>query len=160
MADTTFCRIRCPHLCPWEYFRKEKKDFALLYQVVVSLGKPFRILSFDGPFKGSAADVTILRETIKPQLFSDELVMCDKGYLQEEQCWCPPSGPIQSLSTRDKFGRRCVTRIRQLNERVIGRLKMWGMMRRKWNLSWRLHKSCAHVVSRLTQLELILFPLT
>lgn len=121
LCDTTFCRIRQPYLSPWEYFRKEKKDFALLYQVVVSLGKPFRILSFEGPFKGSAADVSIFRSTIKPQLLEEEYVMCDKGYFQEEKCWCPPTGFIQGLSDEQKFHRRAVTRIRQLNERLIGR---------------------------------------
>ena len=114
-----------------------------MYQVVCSLGKPFRFLSFDGPFKGAAADVSIIRATIIPKLLPDERVMCDKGYWQEEKCWCPPTGSMNSLSNEQKLERRKVTRIRQLNERLIGRLTMWGFFKRKWRSSWRLNELCA-----------------
>jgi hypothetical protein len=138
----------------WEYFNKDKKDFGFLYQVACSLGKPFRILSFDGPFKGSAADVSIMRLTIVPQLLEGEKVMCDKGYWQEEHCWTPPIGSIQNLSRNEKIERRKVTRIRQLNERLIGRLKTWGVLKRRWSSSFDFHKLCAHVATKLTNLSL------
>ena len=131
-----------------------------MYQVVCSLGKPFRILSFDGPFKGSAADVSIMRNTILSKLKKDEFVMCDKGYRQEERCWCPPSGKVATMSAEDKIKRRAVTIIRQLNERIIGRIVTWGFFKRKWNKSGSFHKLCAHVAARLTQLEVLMFPLT
>jgi hypothetical protein len=160
-VDTTFARIRQPYLNPWEYYNAHKKDYCLVYQVVASLGKPFRIISFEGPFKGSASDVSIFRDTIIPQLEPDEKVMTDRGYYQEtERCWFPPVGPIQSLSREQKIKRREVTRIRQLNERVIGRLKFWGFFNRRWNYGFDFHELCAHVVARLTNLELMLFPLT
>ncbi len=102
------------------------------------------MLSFAGP---AAADISIMRSTIFPLLQENEQIMCDKGYRQEEKCWCPPSGKIGSMSEEDKFKRRLVTHIRQLNERIIGRLTSWGIFKRKWNKGFRLHKICAHVAA-------------
>ena len=151
--------ITRPYLSEWEYFSSSKQDHGLVYQVVCSLGKPFRILSFDGPFKGSAADVSIFRSTIVPLLKEKEKVMTDRGYYQEQTyCWSPPTG--KPLSESEKIERRKVTCIRHLNERVIGRVNNWGCMTRRWRHSWELHSECAQVVSRLTQLELHAFPLT
>ena|SRR6185312_4637445 len=149
-----------PSLSPWEYYNKDKKGYGLVYQLVVSLGKPFRILSFNGPFKGAAADVSILRSTVYKSMREDEMVMCDKSYRFEAKCWCPPEGEIDSLSNEEKYKRREVTRIRHIVERVIGRLKMWGIFSKKWNKGWRLHKLCANAAARLSQLELHAFPLT
>jgi hypothetical protein len=50
------------------------RTFGLLYQVIVSLGQPFRILAFDGPFKGSAADVSIFRGSTLRRLLPGERV--------------------------------------------------------------------------------------
>jgi hypothetical protein len=131
-----------------------------LYQVVCSLGKPFRILSFEGPFKGSAADVSIIRETIIPLLRENEKVMCDKGYYQEEKCWCPPTGAMNQLSAEEKLKRRKVTRIRQINERLNNRITFWGCFKKRWQCNWKLQRMCAHVAAKLTQLELYVHPLT
>jgi hypothetical protein len=159
-VDTTFVRIAKPTLSSWEYYNTHKHDFVLIYQVVCSLGKPFRILSFDGPFKGSAADVSIIRDTVVPSLKSREKVMCDKGYWQEERCWCPPTGAMKKLSVEDKIKRRKVTRIRQLIERLIGRIKTWGCFKKRWRSGYSFHKLCATVAAKLTQLQLRVQPLT
>lgn len=160
LVDTTFVRIRQPYLNPWEYYNNNKKDYGLLYQVVMSLGKPFRIISFDGPFKGSAADVSIFRDTIKEKLIPGEKVMTDKGYYQDERCWHPPLGHINSLSIAEKIKRRNVTRIRQLNERGICRVSFWGVFKRRWHYGFDYHELCANVAVGITNLELILNPLT
>jgi hypothetical protein len=160
IADTTFCRINRPYLSRWEYYNKDKHDHGLVYQVVCSLGKPFRILSFDGPFKGSAADVSIIRKTIIPKLLPEERILCDKSYWRETKCWCPPLGEIKGMTNEQKEERRNVTNLRQLVERVIGRLKTWGCLKKRWKFSWELHELCAKVVAKLTQLELYVFPLT
>lgn len=78
LADTKFVKTSTPYLNSWHYYKVNKNTYGLVYQVVVSLGKPFRILSFDGPYKGAASDVSIIRDTIIPKLQPDELVMCDK----------------------------------------------------------------------------------
>lgn len=159
--DTTFARIKQPHLHPWEYYNSHKEDFTLQYQLTASLGKPFRILSFEGPYKGSAADVSVFRETLVPLMKDKEKVMTDKGYWQDEvHCWCPPLGEISTMSLENKIKRRKVTRIRQLNERMIGRLKFWGLFKKRWNYTWEFHEICAHVIAKLTQLELLASPLT
>ncbi len=149
-----------PEMSPWEYYNVNKNAYGYLYQIGASLGKPFQFVSFDGPFKGSAADVSIIRSTLVPQLEKDEIIMCDKGYRHESRCWCPPEGNIGSMCAEDKAKRREVTKIRQLNERVIGRLVLWGVFKRKWSQGWRFHKLCAHVAARITQLELHAYPLT
>lgn len=156
LCDTVFVPITRPYLSEWEYYNQHKADHGFLYQVVCSLGKPFRILSFDGPFKGSAADVSIFRSTIVPLLRENEKVMTDRGYYQETTyCWSPPTHQFEN-----GLERRKVTAIRHLNERVIGRLTMWGCMKLRWNHSWQFHAQCAHVIAKLTQLELIVFPLS
>lgn len=128
--DTTFVTITRPQLNTWEYYNKAHKTFGLLYQVIVSLGSPFRILAFDGPFKGSASDVSIFRGSTLNRLIADERVMCDKGYVSEEKCWTPPIGSMTTLTQEQKLERRKVTRIRQLNERLIGRLVTWGIFKK------------------------------
>jgi hypothetical protein len=160
LVDTTFVEMNTPILNPWEYYSSNKNAYGLVYQVCASLGKPFRILSFDGPFKGSAADVSILRSTLIPKLRKGEKIMCDKGYRYEEKCWCPPTGKMATLSKEDKIRRREVTKIRQLNERVINRIWKWGLFQRKWTKTIKLHKLCAHTAARLTQLELYAHRLT
>ncbi len=157
--DTTFVRIRRPYFHPWEYFNQDKKDFGITYQVTVSLGKPFRILSFEGPFKGSAADVSVFRSTLKPKLLDGEKVMTDKGYWQDDQCWTPPTGNFAKMPINVKIRRRKVTIIRHLNERGIGRLTFWGIFKRRWNSSFSRHELAAKVTARLAHLELHHFPL-
>lgn len=137
-----------------------KKDHGLLYQVVVSLGKPFRIISFEGPYKGAAADVSIFRATILPHLLEGEKVMCDKGYIQEERCWCPPGGSYSDLTLQQKIDRRQVTSIRHLVERVICVLKSFGFLRRRWGSSFEDHELATMVIAKLTQLLLYTHELT
>jgi hypothetical protein len=86
--------------------------------------------------------------------------MTDKGYYQEEKCWCPPTGKMGNLTVEEKIKRRKVTSIRQLNERLIGRLTFWGCFKKKWRYDWSLHELCAKVAAKLTQLEVYTFPLT
>lgn len=162
LVDSTFCRISRPFSSTWEYYSKSKNAHGFVYQVVSSLGKPYRILSFEGPFKGGAADVSILRDTLVPHLKKNEKVMTDKGYWQEsEYCWTPPTGSMNQMSGEDKVKRRKVTRIRNLNERLIGRLKFWGFFNKDlWTNNWRLHELCAQAAARLTNLELQYHPLT
>jgi hypothetical protein len=140
-------------LSSWEYYSKDKHAFGLKYQVICSLGKPFRILSVCGPFKGSAADVSIFRSTIPPMLTKDERVLGDRGYWQEtEHILCPPVGNITSLTTEEKIERRSVTRVRHLIERVFARLKQWTVLTKKWHLGWRFHEDCFFVCAGLTNL--------
>ena len=93
-------------------------------------------------------------------LREDEKIIGDKGYRQEEKCWCPPAGKINELSVEEKIERRKVTRIRQITERMIGRITSWGVFKRKWNKNFFFHKLCAHVAARFTQLEVHAYPLT
>jgi len=160
LCDTMFVKITRPYLKDWEYYNSGKNAYGIWFQIVCSLGKPFRILSFEGPFKGAAADVSIFRSTVLPLLLPNEKVMCDKGYKNEERCWCPPEGKIGSLSLEDKIKRREVTAIRHTVERAIGRMRVWGVMQRRWSEDLGLITLCATVVAKLTQLDLYIHPLT
>lgn len=148
---------RTPYLCPYFYYNINKHAYGLLYQV--SLSYPVRILDFSGPFKGSCSDVSIFRATLLPRLRERELVMCDKGYLAEKRCWTPPKGKFQSLSQEDKGKSIEVTKIRQVNERVIERTKEYGVMTKKWTLDFEYHGLCAKSAAKLTQLQLYTNPL-
>ncbi len=160
MVDTTFVPIRKPYLRPYYYYSPNKKEYGLLYQVTVSIGKPYRIVDFSGPYKGSGADVTIMRESLLPSLEENEKVLCDKAYLREIACITPPQGKYQTLSREGKGKFIEVTKVRQLNERVIGRIKQWGVMVKKWQLDFDFHELCARCAAKLTQLQLYITPLT
>ena len=84
--------------------------------------------------------------------------MADKAYVSEEKCWTPPLGSMASMSPENKLKRRKVTRIRHLNERVIGRLVTWGVWKKAWHFDSDFHKLCAEVSAYLTQLELLYSP--
>lgn len=127
----------------------------------MSLGKPYRILHFDGPFKGSCSDVSIMRSTILPQLRNGEKAMCDKGYLAEPlTCLTPPRGKFSTYTREQRAMYIEVSKIRQLNERAIGRIMEWGVMVKRWNLSFDFHELCARNVAKLTQFSLYTNPLS
>jgi len=87
--------------------------------------------------------------------------MTDKGYYQEkESCWFPSTGDMNSMSVYDKIQRRKVTRIRNINERLIGRLVSWGCFKKRWCNSWELLSLSCEVASKLIQLEVHAYPLT
>jgi len=159
-VDTTSVLIPAPYLSSWEYYSVDKKSHCLKYQVACTLGKPFRILIFSGPFKGSASDVGIARFTVVPLLLPDEVMAADKGYRQDDHFWTPPPGNMKDLTEEQKIERRKVTRTRQINERVIGRLTFWGIFKKKWKYGFGLHALCAKVAAKLTQIELLVYPLT
>lgn len=89
-----------------------------------------------------------------------EKAMADKGYYRSPHCWCPPVGKMKNLTDAQKLARRKVTRIRQVNERLNGRIHGWGCMNKQWRYGPEKHKLCAHAAARLTQLEVHAFPLT
>lgn len=141
------------------YYCLRKNAYGILYQVTVSLGRPYRILDFSGPFKGSCSDSSIIKATIIPQISEEEKIMCDKAYRFVPNCWTASAGKFSSLSSDERREYITIAKIRQLNERVIGRLAQWGVMKKKWPLSFDLHRLCARAVAKLTQLELFIYPL-
>jgi len=160
LVDSTFVPIRRPYLQPYYYYNVAHKGHGFLYQVTASLGQPYRILHFAGPYRGSCSDGSIIRTTVIPLLREGEKVMCDKGYLNESRCMTPPEGKFGALSHEQRSQYIEVARVRQLNERVIGRIMEWGIMVKKWNLTSRLHELCARCVAKLAQLQLYTNPLT
>jgi hypothetical protein len=150
--------VRTPYMRPYYYYNAKHRHHGVLYQVGCSVNYPIRLVDFSGPFKGSSSDVGIFRQTLLPQLRNREMVMCDKGYIAEPRCWTPPRGKFYNLSRAQKGQSIEVTRIRQVNERVIGRLKEWGVMRKTWRLSFDLHRLCARCAAKLTQLQLYTNP--
>jgi hypothetical protein len=149
-----------PYLRPYFYFNMRHGSYGLLYQVTCSLGTPYRILEFSGPYKGSCADVTIFRKSIICRLRDGERVLCDKAYAAESKCMTSPRGKYGSLSPIGRSQFIAVSRIRQINERVIGRCKQWGLLKKQWSLSFDLHERCALCIAKLTQLQLYSNPLT
>lgn len=160
MVDTTFVRTRKPCFRSYYYYNKNKNDYGLLYQITCSFSKPFRILDFSGPFKGSSSDVGIIRSTIIPRLNEGEKFLCDKGYVNEPLCITAPKGKFSSLTFEQKGVYIDIARIRQINERVIGRVVEWGLMKKRWNLSFDLHELCAKGIAKLTQIMLYTNKLT
>jgi hypothetical protein len=84
-----------------------------------------------------------------------ERVLCDKAYAAESKCMTSPRGKYGSLSPIGRSQFIAVSRIRQINERVIGRCKQWGLLKKQWSLSFDLHERCALYIAKLTQLQLV-----
>ena len=84
VVDTLVAQTWSPSLEEWKYVNKKRcRRSFLLYQVAVSLGS-LRIVSFDGPFKGAAADSSIMKTTIEQRLIDDdELALADKWKLEK-----------------------------------------------------------------------------
>jgi hypothetical protein len=71
-----------------------------------------------------------------------------------------PRGAFPSLNERGRRQFIGVATIRQIIERVIQRLKQWGVLaKKKWTLDFEFHRLCATAAAKLTQIQLYTNPL-
>jgi len=152
VVDVTFIPITQPYLCSWEYWNSEYHKFGFKYQITCSLGGP-KICSVHGPFKGSAADVSIYRQTIVPMLKVGEKGLGDSGYRHESNDHVIAAGSLDGIMVSKAY------RVRQNIERLIERMKNWGCLTVTWKYSWRLHKRCIEVIAQLANFILEFQPL-
>lgn len=164
--DTTIVRIRSPTdegTNPEDYICKGRcKGPFVLFQAVVSFGTK-RIVYFDGPHKGRAADVTIARQSIvEPGLLkAGERLLADAGYRYEGEnsMIVAPGGRTLNMTEDERRIAGIVHSHRQIVERIFGRMKMFGLMNGIWRFDLAFLQDCVFVIAMLTNFKLLYNPL-
>jgi hypothetical protein len=137
IIDTSKFQITRPHLCPWQY-KIGANVYAIKYEIVCSLGVP-EIIWVSGPWKGCASDPTIAKcSGILAALQFDEMILSDKIYRGDSLNFIHPiSGKV--LSYECKLYNYLIYSARQSIERVISRLKIFGIFSLIWRYSIDFH---------------------
>jgi hypothetical protein len=140
----------------------------LKYQLAVSCGTG-EILDIDGPFKGAAADITIAKITIVPQMSLGEKVWTDAAYGKRtpsknfvlEPPFTPFLAPTRgkNISKEQRQTNKRIYRVRQIVERSILRLKQYAHITQSWPYSFKLHYLCIHAQAKLVNFDLQYHPL-
>ena len=158
MVDTTKCPIVAPKEEEWHYLVGSSK-FALKYEIGVSFGVSSRIVWVSGPWKGAAADPTILRTSgLLEALPKDEALLADKIYKGLRHRIIVPR-PGKFLNAEGRAYNFLVYSARQTVERAIRRIKNSELCRSTWRSSIALHKLCFMAQCKLTNWFLIFEPM-
>lgn len=140
--------------------KKRCKSYFVLFQTVASLGTN-RIVSVDGPFKGSAADVTIARESIIPQMLPDERLLADAGY-RHENCnhmIVAPGGQSASMTSTEREFAGQVHSARQVVERLYSRMQEFNVIKGVWRFDLDFLGDVFMAVAQITNYKLKYLPL-
>ena len=152
MIDVTECEICEPQHYEWEYFSVKHQQHSLKYEIALSMDE--RIIWVNGPFKGSANDLTIARSEFVRQLPDNERALADLGYLGDWH-FIVPYKPARDHEQRI-FNLHHYT-LRQSIERVNKRVKQFNCLKNLWRLrgeeGFFLHKCAFHTICYLTQLS-------
>ena len=136
----------------------ERNAYGVKYEIVCSIGVP-QIIWVSGPWKGSASDPTIAKHSgILEVLGKDEMLLADKIYRGDSLNFLHPvSG--HKLTYSQKTYNYLVYSARQSIERVIERLKIFGVFHIIWRYSLEFHKAVVISCCKLVNLFLIFEPL-
>lgn len=158
IIDVFKARIQQPRECSWEYITATS-TFSLKYEVVCSIGVP-RVIWLSDPCKGSANDATISKETGVKDSLSGEWVAADKAYRGDKvQFMVPLSGHRTTLDQEERAYNYLIYAFRQTVERLIRRIKVFGIFRVPWSLSLALHGLATRVICKMINLFLLFEPL-
>ena len=124
-----------------------------------SIGVP-RIIWCAGPFVGAAHDLTIARlDGVCDVLPDSEFIGADKAYWGESQFATPFPGEDKDLDSEQRAHNYLLYAFHHTIERVIMRVKVYGIFQVNWRLSIGLHQLAVKVICKLINLFLILEPL-
>ena len=158
IIDTFSTKVEQPKEESWEYLQG-KNSFGFKYEIVCSIGVP-RIIWLSGPWKGAASDVTIAELSGVKEELKDEALLADKIYRGDKISFIVPhSGHRYSLSEEKRAYNYLVYSARQSIERVIRRMKVFGIFHIVWKYSASFHALCTKVIGKLVNLFLIFEPL-
>ena len=165
-VDTFKCPVESPGTWEdewsWEYYvgKQQTSNYSLKYEVICSVGVP-QIIWCAGPFKGAAHDKTISElDGICDQLKEGEAICADKAYWGDRETFVSPfSGNPDEMNDEMKSHNYLVYAFHQTIERVIMRMRTFGLTRVTWRLSINLHELAMKVVCKLINLFLIFEPL-
>ena len=157
--DTFTVEVTQPHEESWHYLIGTNQ-WGIKYEIAVAIGVP-RIIWISSPWRGAASDPTIATQSGILELIGDhESLMTDKIYRGDWFSFLLPlSGHRTSLSSEDNAYNYLIYAVRQTVERVICRLKIFGIFSGVWCYSFSLHALCTHAAAKLCNLFLLFEPL-
>jgi hypothetical protein len=134
-VDATRCFIERPKIDHMRWFSAKDQQYAIKYEIGVSLGADTRIVHVSDGYRGGHADIQISRDELKPKLERQEFVIMDKGYQddEEEQFLSPKKDyPNHPLTPDDLAMNRAIYEKRQIVERVNMRIKIFKAFEHRW----------------------------
>lgn len=159
IIDTTTLQITKPVTQSWHYLVR-RNQYGIKYELVCSIGVP-RFICVSGPYKGAASDATIpLQSGILLDFSPNEALLADKMYRGNRMTFLSPlSGHLLQLSREERAYNFLIYRAQQAIERMISRLKVFGIFHVPWRFSFSLHQLVTHVCCKLVNLFLLFEPL-
>lgn len=113
-----------------------------------------------GLFKGSVRDDTIAKRSgICQVLPCGETLLGDGIYRSVDPFQVPVGGKRFELCDEERAYNYIIYAIRQSVERLIHRIRIWGVLNGVWRLSFALLGLCVRVCMKLTNFFLIFNPL-
>lgn len=157
VVDVTRQRIQTPNFCAWEYWSGKDKFYALKYELAVSYRRPYKIIWFNGGYKGTISDIEVYRDQLKYALGNNEYLLGDKGYLGDPSLITPfknPHGDILRDPDKLRFNHKLQIR-RQTIERINKRVKDWRLAASTWRgFNYDFAITCFYVICKLVNLQL------
>ncbi len=159
IIDTTTLYITKPVTQAWQYL-VGRNQYGIKYEFVCSIGVP-RFIKVSGPYMGAASDATIPFQSGLLQDFQEnEAILGDKMYRGNRHTFLSPlSGHLFHLSREERSYNYLIYRARQAIERLISRLKVFGIFNFTWRFSFALHQCVTNVCCKLVNLFLLFEPL-
>jgi hypothetical protein len=159
IIDTTTFYVSKPRTQAWQYL-VGRNQYGIKYEVVCSIGVP-RFIRVSGPYKGAASDATIpFQSGVLYDFQKNEALLADKMYRGNRMTFLSPiSGHLFHLTCEERAYNYLIYRARQSIERIISRLKVFGIFHVTWRFSFSLHERVTFVCCKLVNLFLLFEPL-
>ena len=118
-----------------------------------------------GAWKGLASDPSIATCSGVKDWIQGTQVLADKAYRGDQETFItpvlPPHGQKseRTLSPEERAYNYLVYSARQTIERIIRRMKVFGVLTVPWRYSFHFHELCTKVIGKLVNLFLMYEPL-
>ncbi|KAN0042649.1 hypothetical protein ACTA71_011458 [Dictyostelium dimigraforme] len=137
VVDSTFIPFATTDQSFYSGYYRKGNGRGVKFQV--SCDSSGEVFTVHGPYKSTAADITIFRETLgRVPLCAGERFIADKGYVGESnKILCPHKETENGLTSKEKLENRFIKRNRLIIENVFGVLRRFKIMDVPWatNLS-------------------------
>jgi DDE superfamily endonuclease len=158
IIDCFKCRIEQPKEESWE-FLTQANVFHIKYEVVCSVLET-RFVWISGPWKGAARDDTISKMSGVKETLKGDLLLGDKIYKGDKKNFiCPLPGHRYHMLQDERAFNYLVYSARQTIERMIGRMKKFGVLNCVWRYPYSLHELITKAIAKLVNLFIIFEPM-
>ena len=131
----------------------------LKYEVGLSSGSGLPV-SYNGPHRGPAADITIFQEVAKDMLINHGWVrLADGTYQGESDILIVPPRLFQDLTQIQQQFHRFLAHHQIIIENFFARMKSFSCLSSRWRNSFNLHEDVFHVIICSLTIDLLFRPL-